>query len=377
MAFGLGGALGGLIGGAISSALGGGNKKPSGSSSGSSGSSGSSSRPSGGSSSGGGSSSSSSGGNKNYNTNYSGQNPNYQLTQDEINGLLNEAKQNSQNFATADEAGKQYYHDRNREIYGQLGYDYDEKTGKWTPNAINSAVNQVAQHNTEYKNYQDKMNQAMEAEQAAADAAVEQAIAALDAQKYNVNKVGAAANSAAQDAYMQTVNPNGGLAESLASRGLLSSGLTESSQIEAGNTYQQALNQNALTVAEQLQEIDRAITDARLSGDISKAQALSQYAQQVAQMGMQNAAQIAGIMQWGWSQHQNDLQNKEARQRAIEQWQLQKELIKQDVIAGKISNEEGQKRLNWLDKLLAEEYAGMQKDNAYKDLQYQYAKQNM
>lgn len=377
MAFGLGGALGGLIGGAISSALGGGNKKPSGSSSGSSGSSGSSSRPSGGSSSGGGSSSSSSGGNKNYNTNYSGQNPNYQLTQDEINGLLNEAAQNSQNWASADDAGKQYYHDRNREIYGQLGYDYDEKTGKWTPNALNSSINQAGQFNTAKQEYEDRMQQAMEAEQAAADAAVEQAIAALDAQKYNVNKVGAAANSAAQDAYMQTVNPNGGLAESLASRGLLSSGLTESSQIEAGNTYQQALNQNALTVAEQLQEIDRAITDARLSGDISKAQALSQYAQQVAQMGMQNAAQIAGIMQWGWSQNQSDKQNAENRQLTIEQWQWQKKQIEQDLAAGKINMQQAQTQLSWLDKMLAAEYAGMQKDNAYKDLQYQYAQKNM
>lgn len=377
MAFGLGGALGGLIGGAISSALGGGNKKPSGSSSGSSGSSGSSSQPSGGSSSGGGSSSSSSGGNKNYNTNYSGQNPNYQLTQDEINGLLNEAAQNSQNWASADDAGKQYYHDRNREIYGQLGYDYDEKTGKWTPNAINSSINQAGQFNTAKQEYEDRMQQAMEAEQAAADAAVEQAIAALDAQKYNVNKVGAAANSAAQDAYMQTVNPNGGLAESLASRGLLSSGLTESSQIEAGNTYQQALNQNALTVAEQLQEIDRAITDARLSGDISKAQALSQYAQQVAQMGMQNAAQIAGIMQWGWSQNQSDKQNAENRQLTIEQWQWQKKQIEQDLAAGKINMQQAQTQLSWLDKMLAAEYAGMQKDNAYKDLQYQYAQKNM
>ena len=377
MAFGLGGALGGLIGGAISSALGGGNKKPSGSSSGSSGSSGSSSRPSGGSSSGGGSSSSSSGGNKNYNTNYSGQNPNYQLTQDEINGLLNEAAQNSQSWASADDAGKQYYHDRNREIYGQLGYDYDEKTGKWTPNALNSSINQAGQFNTAKQEYEDRMQQAMEAEQAAADAAVEQAIAALDAQKYNVNKVGAAANSAAQDAYMQTVNPNGGLAESLASRGLLSSGLTESSQIEAGNTYQQALNQNALTVAEQLQEIDRAITDARLSGDISKAQALSQYAQQVAQMGMQNAAQIAGIMQWGWSQNQSDKQNAENRQLTIEQWQWQKKQIEQDLAAGKINMQQAQTQLSWLDKMLAAEYAGMQKDNAYKDLQYQYAQKNM
>lgn len=377
MAFGLGGALGGLIGGAISSALGGGNKKPSGSSSGSSGSSGSSSRPSGGSSSGGGSSSSSSGGNKNYNTNYSGQNPNYQLTQDEINGLLNEAAQNSQNWASADDAGKQYYHDRNREIYGQLGYDYDEKTGKWTPNAINSSINQAGQFNTAKQEYEDRMQQAMEAEQAAADAAVEQAIAALDAQKYNVNKVGAAANSAAQDAYMQTVNPNGGLAESLASRGLLSSGLTESSQIEAGNTYQQALNQNALTVAEQLQEIDRAITDARLSGDISKAQALSQYAQQVAQMGMQNAAQIAGIMQWGWSQNQSDKQNAFNNNIATETLQMQWMDLKDKLATNQISRDEAALSLEWMKKMYPKQYEQLGLEVEYQRLQNQYAQKNM
>lgn len=320
---------------------------------------------------GGGSSSSSK---PNYASNYNGLNGNYQLTQEDINGLLSEAAANSGSFQTADEVGKQQLHERNREIYGQLGYDYDAQTGRWTPNAISSAIGQAATYNSAQKAAEAKYEEAMRAQQSAADAATEQAIAALESQKYNVNKVGVAANQAAQDAYMQTLNPNGGLAESLASRGLLSSGLTESSQIAAGNAYQQALNQNATSVAEQLQEIERAIVDARRSGDISKAQALAQYAERVAESGMQAAAQIAGIQQWGWSQNQTDQQNAITNKLNVEQLELQRKQIEQELAAGKIDLQTAQVNLAWLDKLLSQQYQTGQAALEYQRLQNQYAR---
>lgn len=310
----------------------------------------------------------------NYASNYNGLNGNYQLTQEDINDLLSEAAANSGSFQTADEVGKQQLHERNREIYGQLGYDYDAQTGRWTPNAISSAIGQAATYNSAQKAAEAKYEEAMRAQQSAADAATEQAIAALEGQKYNVNKVGVAANQAAQDAYMQTLNPNGGLAESLASRGLLSSGLTESSQIAAGNAYQQALNQNATSVAEQLQEIERAIVDARRSGDISKAQALAQYAERVAESGMQAAAQIAGIQQWGWSQNQTDQQNAITNKLNVEQLELQRKQIEQELAAGKIDLQTAQVNLAWLDKLLGQQYQTGQAALEYQQLQNQYAR---
>lgn len=310
----------------------------------------------------------------NYASNYNGLNGNYQLTQEDINDLLSEAAANSGSFQTADEVGKQQLHERNREIYGQLGYDYDAQTGRWTPNAISSAIGQAATYNSAQKAAEAKYEEAMRAQQSAADAATEQAIAALEGQKYNVNKVGVAANQAAQDAYMQTLNPNGGLAESLASRGLLSSGLTESSQIAAGNAYQQALNQNATTVAEQLREIERAIVDARRSGDISKAQALAQYAERVAESGMQAAAQIAGIQQWGWSQNQTDQQNAITNKLNVEQLELQRKQIEQELAAGKIDLQTAQVNLAWLDKLLSQQYQTGQAALEYQQLQNQYAR---
>ncbi len=50
----------------------------------------------------------------------------------------------------------------------------------------------------------------------------------------------------------------------LAANGLLTSGLTESSQISAGNAYQNALNSNATTQTETLAKIEQAITQAQL-----------------------------------------------------------------------------------------------------------------
>lgn len=42
---------------------------------------------------------------------------------------------------------------------------------------------------------------------------------------------------------MTAINPNGSMAENLAAQGLLTTGNTESSQISAGNTYQNAAQQ--------------------------------------------------------------------------------------------------------------------------------------
>lgn len=98
---------------------------------------------------------------------------------------------------------------------------------------------------------------------------------------------------------MTAINPNGSMAENLAAQGLLTTGNTESSQISAGNTYQNALNSNATTATEALAEIERAITQARLNGDIQKANALADLYKEVAGKQLDNVNSIISAMQWG------------------------------------------------------------------------------
>ena len=146
--------------------------------------------------------------------------------------------------------------------------------------------------------YQNTMQQAADQQQAAIQAGVDSAVADLNAQKDSVGKLTKANNAAAERAYMQTLNPNGSLAENLAANGLLSSGITETSQIQAGNAYQGALNQNAQTQTEAIAEIERAITQAQLNGDLTAAQALSDMLTQIAQQGYQAAQDILANQQW-------------------------------------------------------------------------------
>ena len=73
-----------------------------------------------------------------------------------------------------------------------------------------------------WEEYQNAMQQAANQQQAAIQAGVDSAVANLNAQKDSVGKLTAVNNAAAEKAYMQTLNPNGSLAENLAANGLLS-----------------------------------------------------------------------------------------------------------------------------------------------------------
>ncbi len=148
---------------------------------------------------------------------------------------------------------------------------------------------------------------------AANEAAVRENVEALNAQKYNINLAGEQGNAAAEQAYMQAINPNGSLAENLAANGLLTSGLTESSQIAAGNAYQAALNENSRNVNEQLAEIERAISSAELSGDLATAEQLQSWYDTVANAAIENARDVVSANQWqrqlDYSRSQSELSN--------------------------------------------------------------------
>lgn len=198
-------------------------------------------------------------------------------------------------------------------------------------------------YNQGYQDYEKKMNDAAQAQQSALQASVDSAVANLNAQKYTIGKNTEANNAAAEKAYMTSINPNGSMAENLASQGLLSSGATESSQISAGNTYQNALNNNATTATEALAEIERAITQAQLNGDIQKANALADLYKEVASKQLDNVNSMVGALQWGqqFGLSQGELTGtyNGANTIAMRQLEIQMEQLKEDQANGKISRE--------------------------------------
>lgn len=137
------------------------------------------------------------------------------------------------------------------------------------------------------------------------EAALGQMQADVEAKKQDAAKQTALNNAAAEQAYMQTIKPNGSLAENLAANGLLSSGVTESSQIQAGNTYQGALNNNATTQSELIAELERMAIQAQYTNDLQRLQAIQAVMTQIAENGYANAQDITALRQWGIENNQN------------------------------------------------------------------------
>lgn len=170
------------------------------------------------------------------------------------------------------------------------------------------------------EDYRDYMEQAAQNAQNAIQSGVDSAVAGLNNQKGTIQQAGDIANQAAQQTYMDVINPNGATAEQLAALGLRSSGLTESSVISAGNTLQSSINSNLQNVNNQLAQIDLAITQAKSQGNIAAAQALEQYYSQIASQMMNDAntilayrqqqqAQQMQYQQWLYEMQQSAAQN--------------------------------------------------------------------
>ncbi|OUP53974.1 hypothetical protein B5F17_01825 [Butyricicoccus pullicaecorum] len=159
------------------------------------------------------------------------------------------------------------------------------------------------------QDYRDYMEQAAQNAQNAIQAGVDNAVAGLNNQKGTIQQAGDIANQAAQQTYMDAINPNGATAEQLAALGLRSSGLTESSMISAGNTLQSSINSNLQNVNNQLAQIDLAITQAKSQGDIAAAQALEQYYAQIASQMMNDANTVLAYRQ-----------QQQAQQQQLQQW---------------------------------------------------------
>lgn len=153
-------------------------------------------------------------------------------------------------------------------------------------------------YNEAYDRYLEQMNSAQDASKQQVELGVQQAINNLNAQRGDIEREGQQANAAAEKLYMDSINPNGAIANQLSAMGLRDSGLTETSIIDAGNTLQNNLQENNRVVADQLAKIDLAVTNAELEGNIQIAGILAEYGQAVAQMGMNHAGQVLSFEQW-------------------------------------------------------------------------------
>lgn len=340
--------IGGMIGGAIANAASNANKKPSSSGSGSS--SGSTSKPS--SSGTGGSSGGSSAGGSSL-----GQQMGIDYGKVDLGDLFDSLKHGGitdVNYlqsivdARADKA-------QNAQGYGQWANDAKQQEMQAYVNKLKDEQDKLTSAQAEYEK---RMQQAADQQQAAIQAGVDSAVANLNAQKDSVGKLTKANNAAAEKAYMQTINPNGSLAENLAANGLLSTGLTESSQIQAGNAYQTAVNENALTETEAIAEIERAITQAQLSGDLQAAQALSDLLTQIAEKGYAHVQDINALNQWqsqfGYNMGLDNagltgMYNGNPTM-AAQQLEMQKRQLEEDLANGKIDRQTAQKQLELLEQ---------------------------
>lgn len=276
--------------------------------------------------------------------------PDYASQLDSIKGKWNEA------HAAGDQAAMDKYHKDAENLRAQFGYsggsdgsDYIG-TGGMSSDALNSISSNY--YNNAYDDYKNSMQEAADAQQAALKAKVDSAVASLRSQRGDIAKQTEANNAAAEKAYMNSINPNGSLAENLAAQGLINSGATESSQISAGNTYQNALNSNATTQTEALAKIEQAITQAQLTGDIEAANALANLYKEVAAKGYENAQNVISAAQWGnqfgLSQAEQTGTYNGAPTLAARQLELQRQQVEQDLEAGKIDMETARKQLLYI-----------------------------
>ena len=301
------------------------------------------------------------------------------------NQLQDYKKQWEEASARGDTAGMQAAHDAAEALRRQYGYLGGTDGSQYIPVGGSSADTDryTSQLESGYDRYVDYMQQAAEQQKAAIQASIDSAVADLNAQRNQVGKLTSDNNAAAERAYMQTINPNGSLAENLAANGLLSSGLTETSQISAGNTYQDALNENATTQTEAIAEIERAITQARLTGDIEAANALSNMLQQIAEKGYQNVQDIVSAGQWqqdfalgeaGVTGSYNGQPTMEAQQLELQKQEAedQHRLVEQQLALGQIDQETARKQLELLEREIQkadQEIQSLKLQNRYYEMQ--------
>lgn len=260
-----------------------------------------------------------------------------------------------------DTDGMNKAHDLAEQIRDKYGYSGGGDGSQFLPNGMGSTIvdivdmaNQKAQYDQIIADLQNAAAQQQQNQQqqldninAQYDAILGQMQSNIDAQKEDVAKQTALNNAAAEKAYMTAIKPNGSLAENLAANGLLSSGLTETSQIQAGNTYQNALNNNSTTQTELIAELERMAAQAEYTNDLERLQAIQQLMAQIAETGYASAKDIASLRQWSVE----NSQNYNTQQKQLE---MQRQQIQEDLANGKIDRQTAEKQLEYLNAQIEE-----------------------
>lgn len=249
-------------------------------------------------------------------------------------------------------------HNAAESIRAQYGYSGGSDGSQFLPTGMGYTIADMANQKAESDQiiadlqnaaaqYQQQQQQQLDNINAQYEAALGQMQANIDAQKQDAAKQTALNNAAAEQAYMTAVKPNGSLAENLAANGLLSSGLTESSQIQAGNAYQNALNNNSTTQTELIAELERMAAQAEYTNDLERLQAIQQVMAQIAETGYASAKDIASLRQWSVE----NSQNYNTQQKQLE---MQRQQIQEDLANGKIDRQTAEKQLEYLNAQIEE-----------------------
>lgn len=143
-------------------------------------------------------------------------------------------------------------------------------------NAINNSNNTYNDLLTENKNLYNNQNKYADDYERITNENLDKQLAfnenKIEQQKEETRKAKETEDKKALNDYTAFINPYGYQAENMASRGLNSSGVSETSQLGGFNTYQNRLANSNKVMQEAITEYDNAMAEARLTNDVTKAQ---------------------------------------------------------------------------------------------------------
>ncbi len=163
----------------------------------------------------------------------------------------------------------------------------------------------------------------------------------IEQQKEEARKAKEVEEKKARNDYAEFINPYGYQNESLAERGLLNSGVSETSQLGGYNAYQNRLSSANKVLQDALTQYDNDINEARVNNDVAKAQnalAKLQSQMQFAENYYNNKSNITqnrlnanqSLDSEYNSRYQNELDRQESIRQYNEQMEFQRQQAAQD-----------------------------------------------
>ncbi len=222
----------------------------------------------------------------------------------------------------------------------------------------NSAYDEMAKNNQDLFDYQNNsLNQYEQQQNDILDKQLQFNESKIEQQKEEARKAKEVEEKKARNDYAEFINPYGYQNESLAERGLLNSGVSETSQLGGYNAYQNRLSSANKVLQDALTQYDNDINEARLNNDVAKAQnALAKLQSQMAfaESYYNNKSNITqnrlNSNQSLDSEYNNRYQSELDRQESIRQYNDQMEFQRQQA---------AQEQANW-----EKEYALSQAKNS-------------